>query len=457
MEPRGVHRDRREQHVVRLGDRAADGVLDHGARRQLLEPTAAVGAGSSGLRTGFLGAGVRAHRERPYRDDRRPVLGRPGARHVRSARATAATQGDTVDDLDHHQRPHRRRHRAGGLRRRHRRRGGRITEVAEKGSLQRPARRVIEREGHLVTPGFVDIHTHFDGQVCWDKLVTPSSWHGVTTVVNGQLRRRLRAVRPGQEDALVQLMESVEDIPGHSAARGHAVGMGELRRLPRRHRHALRHGHRARRLPHVAVRLYVMGGALRRGATAEDIAAMAAIHHGRPSPTARWAFDVALLRARRQERPGRPRHARVGGRDDGDRRGVRRLRHGTLEIFSDHLNDPDELAWMAHIARVSGRPLTTLVTAGTNTAVWGLADELRAEGSSCGPRSARPASVLMSLDGTLNPMRQFTPTARFQRLRSRSSRASARSRLPGRVLADSTTSSRSADANAMVRRGTACT
>ena len=83
-----------------------------------------------------------------------------------------------------------------------------------------PATRVVDAEGHLLTPGFVDIHTHFDGQVCWDKQVTPSSWHGVTTVVMGNCGVGFAPVRPGTEDALVQLMESVEDIPGTALHEG---------------------------------------------------------------------------------------------------------------------------------------------------------------------------------------------------------------------------------------------
>src|SRR3954468_12148630 len=74
---------------------------------------------------------------------------------------------------------------------------GKITAV---GKVTDGARRTIDAGGALVTPGFVDIHTHFDGQVCWDKLVTPSSWHGVTTVVMGNCGVGFAPVRPGTED-----------------------------------------------------------------------------------------------------------------------------------------------------------------------------------------------------------------------------------------------------------------
>ena len=70
-----------------------------------------------------------------------------------------------------------------------------VTRTAD-GGVDGRAHREINAEGHLLTPGFVDIHTHYDGQVCWDKQITPSCWHGVTTVVIGQLRRRFRAAAP---------------------------------------------------------------------------------------------------------------------------------------------------------------------------------------------------------------------------------------------------------------------
>ena len=96
-------------------------------------------------------------------------------------------------------------------------RDGVITSV---GSVEGQARRTIDADGALITPGFVDIHTHFDGQVCWDKQVTPSSWHGVTTVVMGNCGVGFAPVRPGTEPELVALMEAVEDIPGTALHEG---------------------------------------------------------------------------------------------------------------------------------------------------------------------------------------------------------------------------------------------
>ena len=77
------------------------------------------------------------------------------------------------------------------------------------------ARREIDAEGMLVTPGFVDIHTHYDGQAMWDAYLTPSAWHGVTTAVFGNCSVGFAPVRPDSTDYLINLMEGVEDIPGN--------------------------------------------------------------------------------------------------------------------------------------------------------------------------------------------------------------------------------------------------
>jgi N-acyl-D-amino-acid deacylase len=154
---------------------------------------------------------------------------------------------------------------------------GRITEVGRLDGTR--ATRTIDADGLLVTPGFVDIHTHYDGQVTWDPLLTPSCWHGVTSLVMGNCGVGFAPVRPGSEDWLIQLMEGVEDIPGTALAEGITWGwetfpeyLDVLERTPR----AIDVG---TQVPHGAVRAYVMGdrGARNEPATPEDIAAMAAI------------------------------------------------------------------------------------------------------------------------------------------------------------------------------------
>jgi len=134
--------------------------------------------------------------------------------------------------------------------------GGRIAAV---GHDLGAAHRVIDASGLLVTPGFVDIHTHYDGQATWDSFLTPSCWHGVTTAVFGNCGVGFAPVRPGAKDYLINLMEGVEDIPGTVLAEGIAWSWESfpeyLAALEGRH-YAMDIG---AQLPHAALRFYAMG------------------------------------------------------------------------------------------------------------------------------------------------------------------------------------------------------
>jgi N-acyl-D-aspartate/D-glutamate deacylase len=153
---------------------------------------------------------------------------------------------------------------------------GRITDV---GQISGGGARVIDAEGLLVTPGWVDIHTHYDGQATWDPELAPSSWHGVTTLVMGNCGVGFAPAAPDRHDWLIGLMEGVEDIPGTALAEGIEW---EWETFPQyldaleRRRWTVDVG---TQVPHGAVRAYVMGdrGAKNEAASAEDIAAMRAI------------------------------------------------------------------------------------------------------------------------------------------------------------------------------------
>jgi len=152
-------------------------------------------------------------------------------------------------------------------------RDGRITEV---GRVSASARRVIEAEGRLVTPGFVDIHTHYDAQATWDPHLLPTGWHGVTTAVCGNCGVGFAPARPDRHEWLIGLMEGVEDIPGSALSEGIRWNwesfpeyLDALEASPL----ALDLG---THVPHGAVRGYVMGerGAKNEPANTEDIEAM---------------------------------------------------------------------------------------------------------------------------------------------------------------------------------------
>jgi N-acyl-D-aspartate/D-glutamate deacylase len=152
---------------------------------------------------------------------------------------------------------------------------GKIVAVGP--SVEGEAREVIDATGLVVTPGFVDIHTHYDGQATWDPVLDPSASHGVTTVVAGNCGVGFAPVHPGQESWLVELMEGVEDIPGtalHEGIQWEWETFPEYLDALDRREFAL---DVAAFLPHAPLRVYVMGkrGADNEDATPEDIAEMA--------------------------------------------------------------------------------------------------------------------------------------------------------------------------------------
>ena len=132
-------------------------------------------------------------------------------------------------------------------------------KIAETGKITSAAKRTIDATGLLVAPGWVDIHTHYDGQASWDPLMTPSSWHGVTTAVMGNCGVGFAPAHPHQRQWMLELMEGVEDIPGAVLAEGvkwewesFPEYLDAVAKTPR----IMDLG---AQIPHAAVRVFVMG------------------------------------------------------------------------------------------------------------------------------------------------------------------------------------------------------
>lgn len=152
-------------------------------------------------------------------------------------------------------------------------------KIVALGKVAEPAKRTCDASGAIVTPGFIDVHTHYDGQAIWDQQMEPSSCHGVTSVMMGNCGVGFAPLRPGQADRLVKLMEGVEEIPGTVLYEGldwkwdsFADYLNRLAAMPRTLNVAAQ-------IPHDPVRLYVMGdrAAAQQAATLDDVEQMKSI------------------------------------------------------------------------------------------------------------------------------------------------------------------------------------
>ncbi|MAO74524.1 MAG: amidohydrolase [Acidimicrobiaceae bacterium] len=324
-------------------------------------------------------------------------------------------------------------------------------QIVAVGDVPGVGKKEIDATGQIVTPGFVDIHTHFDGQVCWDKEVTPSSWHGVTTIVMGNCGVGFAPVRPGTENELVELMESVEDIPGTALHEGIPWGWQTFAEYldvidtP----YAI---DVAAQAPHVAIRHFVMGERCYDDATAEDMQEMSRI-----TKEALEAGAVGFSTSRFYGHRDKAGNLVPGTNASSDEmiaiaEAFSHVDHGAIEIISDHLKNEDELAWIEHMARTTGRPLTTLVTPETGEEIWLLAERLQGEGIEIRPQAgARLASILMTLEGTVNPMRQFPSYDSIRHLPLEEQKKALRSdEFRQQVLADEPKIARDKDTNKMI-------
>ena len=315
--------------------------------------------------------------------------------------------------------------------------GDRITHVGGKAG---PARRDIDAEGKLVTPGWVDVHTHYDGQATWDSELAPSSWHGVTTILFGNCGVGFAPVRPEHHSSLIGLMEAVEEIPGITLSEGlkwdwesFPQYLDALDRMPR----AI---DVAAQVPHHPLRVYVMGDRAinREKATAEDIDQMRRLTR---EALQAGAFGFTTSRTNSHKTPT---GEMVPGRYSevqellGIGSAFKGLRHGAFGVNSDFDIETEELGWMTQLSQDTGRPVWFLLTdRPTDPVRWQRlmagVRHARSQGANVTAQVAgRPVGVMLGVDTALNPfsirptyqeLLKLPPAERLKRLQDPAVRA----------------------------------
>lgn len=285
---------------------------------------------------------------------------------------------------------------------------GTITEV---GTVSDGGREEIDARGQIVTPGFVDIHTHYDGQVTWDPYLQPSTFHGVTTAVLGNCGVGFAPCKTERHDWLIGLMEGVEDIPGTALVEGIKWNwesfpdyMDAVEASPL----ALDVG---LQVPHAALRAYVMGERAARlePAMPDDIEAMAKLAAESIEAGALGFSTSRTVKHRDRNGANTPTLKAEEDELHGIARAIGATGKGVLQLIADFEDVDKEFAMIRGMSEVSGRPLSLTIEQDDRwphrwERVLELIAEANADGVTMrGQVPPRPTGVLLGLTSSLNP------------------------------------------------------
>ena len=281
---------------------------------------------------------------------------------------------------------------------------GVITEV---GTIDGPARRRVDADGLVVAPGWVDIHTHYDGQVTWDPEVSPSSWHGATTIVMGNCGVGFAPRRPGGEQFLIELMEGVEDIPGSALVEGidwqwesFPEYLDAVDSMPR----VL---DVAAQVPHCALRAYVMGDRAHDEPSADEIGQMARLTEEALRAGA-VGFSTSRTILHRSKHGLIPGTAAMPDELIAIGEVIARVGRRVVELVGDDVVGAEERAWMRALAGVGATVTFALAQGGSSSdgyrEVLGDAAAAQASGLQIVPQVAnRPTGMLFGFQSSLHP------------------------------------------------------
>ncbi|MEM9175134.1 MAG: amidohydrolase family protein [Myxococcota bacterium] len=297
--------------------------------------------------------------------------------------------------------------------------GGVITQVGGKAGA---GAREIDAAGAIVAPGWVDIHTHYDGQVTWDAELAPSSWHGATTVVMGNCGVGFAPARPDERDFLIELMEAVEDIPGtalHEGIDWQWESFGEyldaLEGMPR----TLDVG---TQVPHAALRAYVSGEAAHEDALDPTQLQQMTDLVGEAVRDGALGFSTSRTILHQSRYGLIPGTTALPDELLAVARGISKAGHAVFQIISDGIMHKDEeKAWVREIAEMPGLTVTYSMAQDPNRPdtfreALDEASAYRAEGKTVVPQvPARPTGMLFGLQSSLHPFALHPSLRPFRR------------------------------------------